>query len=83
MIPEGKEVGVLNAEFLEDRVIFNGQARPVEHKKNEATRYINEIGTNRTMAARFPEPNRMKLGMPHRFKAEIVELYLTRVPVTP
>jgi hypothetical protein len=83
MIPSGDEPGTLIAEFTTDRVSLNGQLRPVEHKKNEETRYINEIGTNRTMAAQFPEPDRMKLSMPHRFKADIVVLHLTRMPASP
>jgi hypothetical protein len=71
------------AEFLSATAVLNGNMRPVEHRKNEETYYVNEIGTDRTMAVQFPEPNRMKLMMPHRFKAEIVVLYLSKVPATP
>jgi hypothetical protein len=79
LIPAGASGDVLVAEFLSATARLNGQARPVEHRKNEETYYVNEIGTDRTMAVQFPEPDRMKLMMPHRFKAEIVVLYLTKV----
>ena len=82
LIPAGAPEDVLVAEFLTATARLNGQMRPIEHRKNEETYYVNEIGTDRTMAVRFPEPGRMKLMMPHRFKAEIVALYLTRVPET-
>ena len=80
LIPAGGSKDVLEAEFLTATARLNGQMRPVEHRKNEQTYYVNEIGTDRTMAVQFPEPDRMKLMMPHRFKGEIVVLYLTRVP---
>lgn len=83
LIPAGKTGDVLEADFLSATARLNDQVRPVEHRKNEETYYVNEIGTDRTMAVQFPEPGRMKLMMPHRFKAEIVVLYLTRVPETP
>lgn len=83
LIPEGEQKGVLIADFFTATARLNGEVRSVEHKKNEETRYINEIGTNRTMAAQFPEPGRMKLMMPHRFKAEIVVIYLTKVTDSP
>jgi hypothetical protein len=83
LIPPGETEDVLVAEFLSATAVINGNMRPVEHRKNEETYYVNEIGTDRTMAVQFPEPNRMKLMMPHRFKAEIVVLYLNKVPATP
>jgi len=83
LIPPGETEDVLVAEFLSATAVLNGNMRPVEHRKNEETYYVNEIGTDRTMAVQFPEPNRMKLMMPHRFKAEIVVLYLNKVPATP
>jgi len=83
LIPPGETEDVLVAEFLSATAVLNGNMRPVEHRKNEETYYVNEIGTDRTMAVQFPEPNRMKLMMPHRFKAEIVVLYLSKVPATP
>lgn len=83
LIPPGETEDVLVAEFLSATAVLNGNMRPVEHRKNEGTYYVNEIGTDRTMAVQFPEPNRMKLMMPHRFKAEIVVLYLNKVPATP
>lgn len=83
LIPPGETEDVLVAEFLSATAVLNGNMRPVEHRKNEETYYVNEIGTDRTMAVQFPEPSRMKLMMPHRFKAEIVVLYLNKVPATP
>ena len=83
LIPPGETEDVLVAEFLSATAVLNGNMRPVEHRKNEETYYVNEIGTDRTMAVQFLEPNRMKLMMPHRFKAEIVVLYLNKVPATP
>jgi hypothetical protein len=83
LIPKGEEEGFLIAEISTATARLNGEVRSVEHRKNEETHYINEIGTNRTMAARFPEPDRMKFMMPHRFKAEIIDLYLTKVAGSP
>jgi hypothetical protein len=82
LIPKGEIEGILVAEFAKHHAILNGQSYRVQNKKNKETYYVNEIGTNRTMAARFPEPDRMTLTIPHRFKAEIILLNMTKVAVT-
>jgi hypothetical protein len=78
-LPKGEMDGVLVAAFSKTIATLNGRIYRVEHKKNEGTYYVNEIGTNRTMAVRFTEPNRVELGIPHRFRTEIVVLFMTRV----
>lgn len=82
-LPKGETDGLIMIEFTDFRATLNGKSLPVEHKKNEEFYYINEIGTNRTMAAQFTDPDTMELGIPHRFKAEIVSLSMSRVPAAP
>jgi hypothetical protein len=82
-LPKGEANGLVMIEFTNFRATLNGKSLPVEHKKNEQFYYINETGTNRTMAARFTDPDTMELGIPHRFKAEIVFLSMSRVPAAP
>jgi hypothetical protein len=79
LLPKGGEAGTLVAEFTKTIATLNGQKFQVLLKKNENTYYVNEIGTNRAMAIQFQEPDQIELGIPHRFKAEIVDLILNRV----
>lgn len=83
LLPKGETDGILVADFTKTTATLNGHVYRVQLKKNEETYYVNEIGTNRTMAAQFPKPDQMNLGIPHRFKAEIVLLSMTRIPITP
>ena len=81
LLSEGEEDGFLIAEFTDTFAKLNGLTYRVEHKRNQGTYYVNEIGTNRAMAIQFLESGVMKLGVPHRFKAEIIDLSMIKVPV--
>lgn len=83
LLPNGEEDGILVAEFTQSAAILNGRTYRVEHKRNEGTYYVNPIGTNRTMAIQFSAPGSIEMGMPHRFKAEIIVLFMTRSAITP
>jgi hypothetical protein len=82
-IPKGGTDGILVAAFTKSTAVLNGKTYRVEHKKNQETYYVNVIGTNRTMAINFTDPNTIKLGSPHLFKTEIIDLFLSRTPVAP
>ena len=82
LLPKGEMEGILVAAFSKTIATLNGQTYQVAHKRNQGTYYVNEVGTNRTMAVQFQEPDKMKLGIPHRFKSEIVVLFMTRIPKT-
>ena len=81
ILPKDTTDGLVMIEFTTSHATLNGKSFLVRHRKNEQFYYINEIGTNRTMAARFPSPDTMELSIPHRFKAEIVVLSMSRVTV--
>lgn len=82
-IPKGDTDGMLVAGFTKSNADLNGKIYRIEHKKNQETYYVNVIGTNRTMAVNFTDPNTIKLGSPHLFKSEIVDLFLSRMPIVP
>ena len=82
-LPKHATTGRVIIEFTASHATLNGKTFLVRHKKNEQNYYINEIGTNRTMAARFKDPNTMELGIPHRSKAKIVVLSMSRITEEP
>jgi len=73
------ENGRLEIEFTPDIARINGASMQVQYNKNGDIHFINEIGTNRTMNARFDGPDRMELRIPHHFKRSIVGFAMTRV----
>ena len=82
-IPKGTIDGMLVAVFTKSNADLNGRVYRIQHRKNQETYYVNVIGTNRTMAVNFTDPNTIKLGSPHLFKSEIVDLFLSRTPIAP
>lgn len=65
--------------FTQASAVINGTTMAVVYKQNEDVYFVNEVGTNRTMNARFKRADEIELRIPHHFKREILSLKLTRL----